>query len=92
MPPHHLLLCHGGDEDAFEVGGNQTSAPRGDRKSQLITIHKDCSQALGGITIFENHCPYILVGNAYCKSHQLKHSAYIFQQLGATSKFYMPEE
>lgn len=40
MLPHHILLSHGGDEDAFEVGGSQTSTPRGDEKLQLIAIQK----------------------------------------------------
>jgi len=53
---------------------------------------KDCSQSQGGINIFENDCTNILAGNACWKSHQLKHSALIFQKLGAISKFHMPEE
>jgi hypothetical protein len=33
-------LHHGGDEDAFGIGGSQISAPTGNEKLQLITIQK----------------------------------------------------
>jgi hypothetical protein len=53
MLPHHLLLSHGGDEDAFEVGGSQISAPRGDQNLQLSTIPKTISRLLVAFTFLK---------------------------------------